>query len=306
MLPSSLDLNLLRALEALLGTGSVTRAARHLGLGQPALSKQLERLRQVTGDPLLIPDGRGLALTERARALLPLVGNAVSAVERVLSPAAFDPATAAATFSLAMNDEVSVPLLGPLLRGLRTAAPGLNLRVQPLRRDSLQALESGRLELAVIPDLRGVPGFEALEFERFVLRPVLTDEFVVVSRRRRRLGRRAYLEADHVVTTPLGENERSALDVALAREGLRRRVALTVPTFTQAVLVAAQSDLVATAPRKLVAGVAPRLAMARPPVRFPCPPQLLVWHPRHTGSPGHRFVREALATTAQLISAHRR
>jgi DNA-binding transcriptional LysR family regulator len=300
MLPTSLDLNLLRALEALLSTGSVTRAARQLGVGQPAVSKQLERLRQVTGDPLLVPDGRRLALTERARALVPLVGDAVMSVERVLTPsAAFDPATATASFSVGMNDEASVPLLGRFLHHLRASAPGLDVRVQSLRRDSFQELESGRLELAVVPDLRGVPGFEALELDRFVSRPVLSDEFVVVSRRRRPLGRREYLEADHVVTTPLGENERSAMDVALARAGLKRRVAVTVPTFTQAVLTVAQSELVATVPRLLVAGVAPRLHTAQPPVRFPCPPQLLVWHPRHTTSAGHRFVREALASVAQ-------
>jgi hypothetical protein len=227
------------------------------------------------------------------------VGDAVSSLERVLTPsAAFDPATAAASFSVGMNDEASVPLLGRLLHRLRTSAPGLDLRVQPLRRDSLQALDAGRLELLVMPDVRGVPGFEAVELDRFVLKPLLRDEFVVVSRRKRRLGRAEYLEADHVVTTPLGENERSAMDVVMAREGLTRRVVLTVPTFTQAVLTVGESELVATVPRLLVAGVAPQLHLVRPPVQFRCPPQLLVWHPRHTASPGHRFVREALTSVA--------
>jgi DNA-binding transcriptional LysR family regulator len=305
MLPPTLDLNLLRSLEALLATASVTRAARQLGLGQPAMSKHLERLRQVTGDPLLVPHGRGLVLTERARALAPLVGDAASALELVLGPAeGFEPGSARGWFAVAMNDEASVPVLGRFLARLQTLAPGLDVRVQALRRDSTQALESGQLELAVVPDVRGVPGFEALELDRFVLRPFFQDRFVVVSRRRRRFDRAAYLAAQHVVTTPLGESERTALDAALARAGDRRRVALTVPTFTQAVLAVAHSELVATVPRQLVAGVAPRLPTARPPVPFPCPPQLLVWHPRNTANPRHRFVRELLASVLPPRAGH--
>jgi DNA-binding transcriptional LysR family regulator len=299
----TLDLNLLRSLEALLGTASVTRAARQLGLGQPALSKHLERLRQATGDPLLVPSGRGLALTERGRSLRPLVGDAISALERVLSPAGFDPATARASFGLGLNDDVAVPVLGLFARRLREAAPGVDVRVQPLTRESLLALDSGRLELLVMPDLRGVPGFEVLELDRFVVKPVLVDEFVLVSRKRRRFDRAAWARADHVATTPLSESERTALDLSLARDGLQRRVALTVPTFTQAVLAAAQSDLVAMAPRLLVAGLAPWLPTARPPVHFPCPPQVLVWHPRHTASPRHRFVRELFAKVAAQVGA---
>ncbi|WP_270938829.1 LysR family transcriptional regulator, partial [Falsiroseomonas oryzae] len=55
-----IDLNLLVALDALLAERSVTRAARRLGLGQPATSAALARLRVLFGDPLLLRSGAAM------------------------------------------------------------------------------------------------------------------------------------------------------------------------------------------------------------------------------------------------------
>lgn len=296
------DYNLLRSLEALLTTGSVTRAARQLGIGQSAMSKQLEKLRQLTGDPVLVRQGRLVTLTERARGLLPLVGDAVQAVQRALGPAAaFDATQASGTFALAMNDETTVPVLGPFMERLRAVAPQVDVRVRALGRDVLAMLDSGQLDVAVLPDLRKRAGFDMPELERFVVRTVASDPFVVVSREKRRLDRASYLKASHVVTAPLGESDASVLDASLTSLRARRRVALTVPTFTQAVLVVAQTDLIATVPRTIVDHVAPSLARAKPPLPFPAPARLLVWHPRRTPDPRHRYLRGLLQEALESL-----
>jgi DNA-binding transcriptional LysR family regulator len=296
------DYNLLRALEALLATGSVTRAARQLGIGQPAMSKQLQKLRQLTGDPVLLRQGRVVTLTERARQLVPLVGDAVLAVQRALGPVEdFDPAEASGVLTLAMNDETTAPVLGRFMDHLAGVAPRVDVRVRALGRDVLALLDSGQLDLAVLPDLRKRAGFDMPELERFVVRAVASEPFVVVSRTRRRIDRAAYLAASHVVTAPLGESNATVLDASLTSLRVRRRVALTVPTFTQAVLVVAQTELLATVPRAVAEHVAPALFRSKPPLPFPAPARLLVWHPRRTPDPRHQFFRGALLEALESL-----
>jgi len=300
MLSRDLDLNLIRALEALLVAESVTGAARRIGVGQPAMSKQLDKLRSVLGDPLLVRLGRRHVLTARARELAPLVGDAVASLGRALSAAPpFDPHRAAGVLRLALNDESAATLLAPLIEQLASRAPGLDVRVRPLGRDLPAALDSAQLDLAVVPDLRETRGFDMPDLDRFVVRRLGVDPFVSVSRRRRRFTRESWLAASHVVTAPLREREGSVLDDALSAIRARRRVALTVPSFTIAVLVAARTKLVATVPGEVATAVAPHLPRIRPPIPFSAPPMALVWHPRDTPDPRHRFARDLVLRIAR-------
>lgn len=99
--------DLLPALVALLQTASVTGAAKRLGVGQPAMSRTLEKLREVTGDPLLVRQGRTMVRTRRAEQLLPEAETILAAARRVLAPEeAFDPATATGTVTLALGDDM--------------------------------------------------------------------------------------------------------------------------------------------------------------------------------------------------------
>jgi DNA-binding transcriptional LysR family regulator len=296
------DYNLLRSLEALLVTGSVTRAARKLGIGQSAMSKQLEKLRQLTGDSVLVRQGRVVTLTERARRLVPLVGDAVLAVERALAPDAdFDPAQDSGVLTLAMNDETTAPVLGRFMVRLAEVASRVDVRVRALGRDVVALLDSGQVDLAVLPDLRARAGFDMPELERFVVRAIASEPFVVVSRARRRLDRAAYLAASHVVTAPLGESDVTVLDASLTSLHARRRIALTVPTFTQAVLVVAQTELIATVPRAIAEYVAPALFQSKLPLPFRAPERLLVWHPRRTLDPRNLYLRSLLQQSLESL-----
>src|SRR5262249_8831677 len=115
-----LDLNLLVALEALLADRNVTKAAQRLGLSQPALSAQLNRLRDVFSDQILVPARRGMIPTQRALDLEAPLHAALEHVRRVVGERqVFEPAKAKATFSVAASDYVQYALLTPLTLAIR-------------------------------------------------------------------------------------------------------------------------------------------------------------------------------------------
>ena len=308
MSPTTLDLNLLRTLAQLLEKRSVTGAARALGVGQPAISKQLERLRSALGDPLLVRSGSTMQLTPRATLLMVKVRDAMQAIDALTErPRPFEPAAASGAFRIACGDEALPVVLGPFLRRLFDAAPRVDVRIRPLGRQFAAQLDGGQVDVALVPDLRHVTGLGFPDLDRFVLKACGSERFVVVSRARRRWTLDQYLAARHVAVTPLGESDVSLLDRELERQGRSRRIALTVPSFTAAVQAVARSELVATLPEGIVDFVAPELHRVRSPVTFPFDEveTVMVWHPRNTTDERHRFLREQLLESVSQRSPAR-
>jgi len=79
------DLNLLVVFEALLAERNVTRAARRLGLTQPAVSNALRRLRALLGDPVFVRTPAGMMPTPRALALGPVIEAALNGIRTSIS-----------------------------------------------------------------------------------------------------------------------------------------------------------------------------------------------------------------------------
>lgn len=291
-----LDLNLLLALDRLLAHEAVTPAARELGLSQPAMSRSLARLREAVGDPLLVPQGRGLVATERGRALRPLVTEALASVERVFAPEPiFDPATARGVFVVAAGDELQVEGGAAVALALRAAAPGVDLRLARLTAETLDESRRGAVDLAIAPDLRSLPGAGGSpDLGQLVVRPVYERRFVVVGRRGTRApDLDAFCAADHVIVSFEGGG-RGFVDDLLEGLGRRRRVAVSVTSFHAAVALAARSALLATVPSDVVWAKGDVDAFP-PPLDVPTVPVGLMWHPRHTAAPRHRFLREVVA-----------
>jgi DNA-binding transcriptional LysR family regulator len=299
-LPPAFDLNLLRALERLLATRSVSAAARSLGVGQPAMSKTLQRLRGELGDPLLVRVGHAMVPTPRGAALAEPVGAALAAAGRVLArPEAFDPKTARGQFVLAMPEHAHTTVAVPFIERLEAAAPGLDLRIRTLTFASRVELARGDLHLAIVPDLSALPNLPKPDLSEFVVRPLYREEYAVVSARKRRPLRWTldrYASARHVLVATLGENDVGVVDPFLEKLGMRRRVAVTVPGFLQAARLVASTDLVATLPERVAHTTGYPLDIQRPPLELPELRMLVGWHPRDTNDPRHRWLREQLAT----------
>jgi DNA-binding transcriptional LysR family regulator len=293
---SGIDLNLVVALHALLRERNVTRAAKSVGLGQSSMSHALARLRAHFGDPLLSPAGRSLVLTERARALIEPVNAAVRELSSVFAaPEPFDPRTSARVFQLAATDNLGLYVLPRLSALLAREAPLIDVRVRHLPADWTTALEDGTFDLKLGRKYPVAGPFHAQD--------LFVERFACVVRRDHPLQHkptlRQYAALSHVVVA-LRDDAPSQVDRVLAEHGLARRVAMTVPHFLVAPFLVAESDLVLTAPERLVARFVEPLGLRLLPLPLRLAGYSLsqVWSERSHADEGHRWLREAIARAA--------
>lgn len=292
------DLNLLVTLDVLLAEGSVARAARRLRLSPSAMSRALARLREATGDPLLVRAGRGLVPTPRALELRALTGPIVEAAEACLRPAeSLDLKTLTRTFTL-RNREGFVENFGAaLIARVAREAPGVRLRfVQKLDRESSPLREGGvDLETGVVgentgPELRA----QALFHDRFVgvVRPghSLTTGEITSAR---------YAEARHIHVSRRG-NDTGPIDDALEAAGFSRPIAASVGSFSEALALARATDLVASVPERYTGTLRQDLVTFALPVALPEITISLLWHPRLDADPAHRWLRTCVREVCSL------
>ena len=298
------DLNLLVSLDALLQEGSVTGAARRVGLSTPAMSHALARVRERLGDPILVRSGRGMLLTPRALELKDPVHDVVAEAKRALAPARpFVAAELSRTFVIHATDYVLTMLGGALDRIVRTEAPNVCLRFVPNTTDDAAAVRDRDSDLAV-----GIYG-ELPEEMR--MQQLLTDRFVFVVRREHpKIGKRLTLEQlvalPHVQIAPRGKPG-GYLDDVLRQRGLTRNVVRAVPYFLTALQLVAETDYVLALSERLARRYEGALGLRtlEPPIALRPYALSLLWHPRLDADPGHRFVREALLRAAREVAGDR-
>lgn len=305
---SGVDLNLLPLLDALLTERHVTRAARRVGLSQPAASRGLARLRELLGDPLLLRAGAATTLTARAESLRAPVRQALALVEEaVAAPAPFHPARVRRTVRLASDDYCEMVLLPPLLGRLAKAAPGLDLWVSAATSaGALAALASGDVDFTfgpIVEDARLPPGVAA---DR-----LFDERFVCLTRKGHPLSRRPTLDgfvaARHAFIAPRGLRG-GVVDDALANLGKERHVALAVPHFLVMPFLVAASDLVVTLAERVARTYARSLPLTRfaPPLALPGFTVGLFMHERHRHDPALVWFRQEALATATTLSSRRR
>lgn len=246
----ALDLNLVKALDALLRWRSVSRAAEDVGLSQPAMSRALARLREVADDPLLVRTPAGYMLTPRAKAIQPALASALASLREVFQPQAFDPLQERRVVRLAASDAQTVLLLPGVVARLAREAPGVELRAEPYGADLVERLEGGSLDMAFAVSTTPLPPGAYSE-------AVGRDGLAVAMRRGHPAAGRPwriedYAAFDHVAVSILGDGQ-SELDARLAASGVKRRIAVTTPHFMAALAIAAATDLVTTLSATLVA-----------------------------------------------------
>lgn len=283
------DLNLLLTLDVLLTEGNVARAAKRLHLSTSAMSRALARLRETTGDPLLVRAGRGLVPTPRALELREQVGALVQQAEAALTPVSvLDLKTLVRTFTVRTN-EGFVENFGPaLLTRVEADAPGVRLRfvskpdkdTGPLR-DGLVDLETAVVGATYGPEVR--------------VRALFRDRFVGVVRAGHPLASdqpsaQRYAQSQHVHAARQGEG-RGPVDDALAAVGLERSIRLTVGGFSAALALARATDMVATVPERHTGTLRDGMHSFALPFAVPPFTVSLLWHPRMEADPAHRWLR---------------
>jgi DNA-binding transcriptional LysR family regulator len=283
------DLNLLATLDVLLREGSVARAAQRLRLSPSAMSRALARLRETTGDPLLVRAGRGLVPTPRALELRDRVGQLVQDGEAVLRPAeTLDLARLDRTFTL-RTSEGFVETFGPeLMARVGKEAPGVRLRfVQKIDKDSAP-LRDGTvdLETGVVGNTSG-PEVRAQALFR--------DRFIGVVRKGHPLSRGKitpvrYAGGRHICVSRRGL-DKGPIDEALEPFGLEREIVTIVGGFSTALALARTTDLIASVPERHTGKL--RAGMHSFPLPVPMPEITisLLWHPRLDADPAHRWLR---------------
>lgn len=298
---ASVDLNLLVALDLLLETRSVRGAARRAHVTPSAMSHTLARLRVLLEDEVLVRAGHEMVPTPRALALAEPVRDLLAHAQRVLqAPERFDPARLRRSFRLACTDHVSTVLLRRAEPLLRSEAPGVDLYELPVGPDTMDRLRTGEIDAGV--------GVFPVAPPEVRVRRLFDDGFVTVVRpdhprvRGPVLSLDDFLAEGHLLVAPRG-TPTGAIDDALAERGLGRRVARTVPSFLSALWLAAESDLLLTVSRRLVAAVAPRLPLRVLPTPLPIDDYTLVlaWHPRVDAAVEDVWFRGVLVRAAQAL-----
>lgn len=295
------DLNLLVSFAVLFEERSVTRAALRLGVTQPTLSHALGKLREVLDDPLFVRSPSGMVPTPRAEQLAPLISAGLEQLSRGLrDDTTFVPERTTRSFRVFFTDYSQLVFLPGLAARLARRAPQAELLAHATPSFVLEHLESGELDLAISGTAPS---------DQVTCRTLLTDPYVCLLRRdhpaaQGELSLERFVELPHILVSPQGSGP-TAVDPALARHGLSRRVLLRVSSFLAAPFIVAQTDHVLTIPRLLASRIGDMLPLVQrqPPLEVPPVVLSAYWHPRASADPAHRFLRELLWETAAELQA---
>lgn len=240
------DGSLLLILASLLRTGSATRTADELALSQSAISHALVRLRAAFGAQLFSRAQRGLEPTEFARGLEPQLHAVLEGLDGLLSQErSFNPAASDRWFRISAPEFVSVTIGAALLEAVSVLAPSCRVQIVHLEDDEARTqLRRGQLDLALGRFQH--PGDASLE-----VLPGYEDRFCVAARvghplLSNRITLRGYRKLRHIFA-----ESRSEVLPADTSGDMPDLKFMVVPRWLAALSIAAQSDMVATCPRRL-------------------------------------------------------
>jgi DNA-binding transcriptional LysR family regulator len=300
---SSLDLNLFVVLHVVLEERSATRAAKRLHVTQSAVSNAIARLRTALADPLVVRSGRGLVATPRAEELAPLVAQAVTNLQLAVDRGtAFVPEASERSFTIALSDNHQTSEAASIAEMFAARLPRASLRI--VSTDFLAAtdgLATGEVDASFAPSMMQAPGLRGA--------PIFEERACLVVRRnhprvRGKLTPKLFGDLPHIdVEVVLGKK---GVGGRLAEQhwkemGLERKVAVTVPYFTTAAMIAARTDCIAGLPSRLAKVLCERMPIRIAPTTFPLPAMALslVWHERTEADPGSRYFRKLIVDSVR-------
>jgi len=290
----NVDLNLLPALEALLEERQVSRAAQRRNLSQSAMSRVLARLRKTFDDELLVQTPAGYELTPRARILRSEMTEVMPQLRALIAPDTFDPATASNTMCLAASDYATDVLADGLFREFFRQAPNMSLTIDQIVPSTYEDMQRGRVDLVLGPLTPPEPMIgETLFADELVC--LMSDEHPVTQ---------DVLTLEHLQAYPharvaMLHGQQMLVDSTLAELGVHPRHAVTVPYFSTLITALTSTTLIAVIPKRYaLRHLEANLRMARAPAVFGSLDYAMLWHPRLTNDPAHRWLRTLLGSIA--------
>ncbi len=313
---SRVDLNLLVLFDAVMAERHVGRTAGRLSLSPSAVSHGLGRLRRLLDDPVFQRTPKGVVPTARALELAGPVGRLLADARAIVAVARpFDARTTSREFTIGAPDGATTLFLLPLLTRLRREAPGIDLRLRQLLPPGTHRTQEPPWQAAFVElDARGIDlavgPFDDVP-ARFDVQSLGEEDFVIVSRPGHPFaiapGLQTYCAADHLVVSQAGD-ARGFVDDALARRGLERRVALTVPSFFMSLALVSATDLIAAVPRRFARAHAKQAGavVTEPPLLLPRFVIRTVVTRAARADAGLLWLRDAVAAAAPPSAPRRR
>lgn len=295
-----LDWNLVPALHALLAERNVSRAARRLGVSQPAASGALARLRRTFNDKLLVRDGNEYTLTPLAERLLPLTEEAVAAARTVVGYAnSFDAKESTREFTIASTEYGQI-LVGPALTAtFATHAPNAHLTFQtPWTNAAPPSRWLGKVDgwlapRTIFPDMPSTG--------------TLTDRWVLVaSRDNQRVPDSLSIDDVRGLSwiVPTVPRDRHPWTRALLAYGIELDVSVTTQSFAAVPHLVAGSPHVGIVQRRLVESAAESAGIRILEIPWSMPPLTLTfwWHPDRAQDPAHAWLRDQVAACMTQVA----
>jgi DNA-binding transcriptional LysR family regulator len=290
------DLNLLIVFAVMAEERNVSRAATRLGLTQPAMSRALQRARDMFRDDLLVRTRGTFQPTPLGQRLLRELEVILPRLDQLLSGTGFDPAREELTFRISATDYGSSMVCEPLCQKFLPKDSKITLNFVPRSDSEFDQLEHGQLDLVLRVDDGKAPSNLASEF-------LFDEEFVCVMAQElpysRRLTLKQYLSERHIGVS----GAQSLPERSLALAGVKRNCAMMVPYFTAAISAVAGTNFVATVPRRIAASEAhrPGVKILKAPAEFIPFRYMMFWHPRMNTDAAHTWLRSAMKTVGQTI-----
>ena len=292
----SLDLNLLKALDALLDEKSVTKASQRLHITQPAVSGMLTRLRDYFDDPLFIRTSHGMVPTIRASELALPIKTVLNDISSLLNTTDFNPLTADMIYTISATDYALKAVIIPLMAALKQRAPLIRIAVKIVNDEQIyQQLALGEIDLALVtpqstpPDLHG--------------RSLYEEVYVWVARNNhpladhKKITLHEFCQQEHILVSSQGKFT-AVTDKVLSELQQVRRVGMSVNSFLVIPEILKLTDMVAVIPRRMVPEDG-SLKILSLPINIPGFTKSMAWHERTHRDKAHQWIRSLCVEISQ-------
>ncbi|WGG53169.1 LysR family transcriptional regulator [Rugamonas sp. DEMB1] len=308
-LPDHLDIHLIRILYLLLCEKNVSRVALKLDQPQPSISASLRKLRELTGDPLLVRGGRGMVPTQHGESLKKPAKRILDEVSQLfLHKTPFASMDESRVFRIGAPDYLDIQFLPNIVARLRRESPKSRIVIHSLGAevDSIRMLSDGDLDL-LIANWDAPP-------EHLHLSPLFEDPIVCAMRADSPYAKRTgaddmtlddYLSLPHVAPSPTLSGYYGVIDTYLQQHGHERNVVVESAYFGLMPHMLTQTDLVLTTGRQYLRFFERNLPIKTfsVPLRFPPMRFYQLWHERVHAAPEHKWLRDQITQAAQALTA---